>query len=488
MRRTPLVIAAMASAMAITSAPALASDGWSRDRNNLEPGCFMPDGYGHWGNGYGGSVDLDSHLDLTALMDHEFVKELHVTVRDNAPFSVDQVLVRGVHDGYNIYNQFDTGSRTDDPDVDPNQTAVDLFAPDGKYLDKDGTIVCVSDHDDAGQNEPYGESGHHLYVKDSPILAPKVTAFGQSALRGERTYRIGFGYGVERWYAGYRHNQDAITIFPRADGTYDSHGVNDVDKAGESWASLFNVSNESDASDGQTFLFHKSGDMTAWSDSSLRGYDLDHERRYLLTDLTQGDLPMSWTLRPTLASPSSKRTATMTLADFFAWNKSWQDFYAGKAGMPGTVAGTLPLAPGTNSPDIDPSITVVNNVTVTQPAPTPSNPTPAPVVTVNPPAVGNVTVGAVTPAAGQQISGAVNAGASCKSNRVIKIRWSKNIRKGHVRYWNKTATGKMSGGRLTATLDFRGYAGHPGSLMKVTQISTRKSGRTSIRLRVFKVC
>src|SRR4051812_12683191 len=170
MRHKPLVITAMTAMMAFTASPALASDGYSRDRNYLEPGCFMPDGYGHWGNGSGGNVDLDTHLDLTALMDHEFVKELHVSVERDAPFSVDQVLVKGVGDGYNVYNQF---KNTLDPDeIDPRQTAIDLFAPDGKYLDKSGTIVCVSDHY-GDQNEPYGqdkESGHHVFVKDSPIL------------------------------------------------------------------------------------------------------------------------------------------------------------------------------------------------------------------------------------------------------------------------------------------------------------------------------
>jgi hypothetical protein len=486
MRHTkPLVISALTAAMAFTASPALASDGYSRDRNYLEPGCFMPDGYGHWGNGSGGNVDLDSHLDLTALLDHEFVKELHVSVSENAPFSVDQVLVKGVRDGYRIYNEFDTGTIGDDPDIDPRQTAVDLFAPDGKYLDKDGTIVCVSDHDDAGQNEPYGQdsqSGHHVFVKDSPILAPKVTAFGASAVRGLKTYRIGFGYSAERWYTGYRRNQDAISIQPRADGDYDARGVNDVDKAGESWASLFSVSDESDASDGQTFLFHKSGDMTAWADSSLRGYDLDHENRYLLTDLTQGDLPMSWTLRPTLARPSNKRTATFSLADFFAWNKSWQDFYAGKAGMPGTVAGTIGLAPGSNSPDIDPSITVVNNVTVTQPAPTPANPNPTPVVTVNPTPV-TVTAPPASANAG------ANAGASdrCSSKRVIHFSWPKGDKKTHIRFWNKTAKGKMSNGRMRATADFRGYVASRGDLLKVTQLSRRHGRNVSVQ-RVFKAC
>ena len=476
MRRMPLVIAAMTSAMALTSAPALANDGWSRDRNHLEPGCFMPDSYGHWGN-----VDLDTHLNFVK-SDGEHSdghggitvsEELHVSVAKDAPFSVDQVLVKSVGDGYTIYNEFDTGTITTDPDIDPRQTGFDMFG-NKRYIDERSTIVCVSDHADDSQNEPYGqEPGGYIHVKDSVILAPKVTAFGVSAIRGLKTYRIGFGYGVERWYKGYRAHQDAITIFPSADGSYNSRGVNDVDKAGESWASLFNVSNESDASDGQTFLFHKSGDMTAWADSSLRGYDLDHERRFLLTDLTQGDLPMKWTLRPTLAPSANKRSATFTLADFFAWNKAWQDYYKGGP-LP-----TMALAPGTNSPDPDESVTVIVNPPLTQPLPTPANPTPAPVV-VNPTPV---TVTAPSSNAN------ANAGAndSCKSNRIIKFSWSKGSTKTKIRYWNKTAKGAMSNGRMRASADFRGYAASHGDLLKVTQIS-RRNGRTIVRLRVFKAC
>ncbi len=38
-----------------------------------------------------------------------------------------------------------------------------------------------------------------------------------------------------------------------------------------------------------------------------------------------------------------------------AWNKSWQDYYAGKGPKP-----TLPLAPGTNSPEPEPTISIIN--------------------------------------------------------------------------------------------------------------------------------
>ena len=45
--------------------------------------------------------------------------------------------------------------------------------------------------------------------------------------------------------------------------------------------------------------------------------------------------------------------------DLTAWNASWQAYYAGKGRKP-----SLPLAPGTNSPAPNPSITVVNQVEV----------------------------------------------------------------------------------------------------------------------------
>jgi hypothetical protein len=491
MRRMPLVITAMTATMAFTAGPAFADGSMSQfrlDGRHLEPGCFVVGGHGQW-RYENRDVDVDSHL-VFGKSYHDVSEDAHITVEDGAPFSIDQVLIAGVGDGYKVYNEFDTGTVNNDPDIDPGQTATGLTA-NTKFIDERATIVCVSQDHANGDNRPYGQEDHgYVHVKDSVILAPSVTAFGQSAVKGLKTYRIGFGYGVERWYAGYRKNQDAISIFPNADGSYNARGVNDVDKAGESWSSLFTVSDESDASDGQTFLFHKSGDMTAWADSSLAGYTLDNEHRYLLTDLTQGDLPMSWTLRPALAPSANKRTATMTLADFFAWNKSWQDFYAGKAGMPGTVSGTLPLAPGTNSPEISPTITVVNNVTVTAPLPTPSNPTPAPVVTVNPTPVtvsgpAAVTVGGVTPAGANAIAKATDD--TCTSHRVIQFTWPRGDKKTHIRFRGHSVKGKMRNGHMRATADFRGYKANRGDLFKVAVLSKRHGQQIMVQ-RVCKAC
>jgi hypothetical protein len=95
-------------------------------------------------------------------------------------------------------------------------------------------------------------------------------------------------------------------------------------------------------------VFKQSGDATAWSLSNNNDPDtLSH----LITFTAQGDLPLSWTLRPSLASPDSRKTATIDYAFLAAWNKQWQDYYDCKAGLP-----AMQLAPGTNSPAPDDSI------------------------------------------------------------------------------------------------------------------------------------
>lgn len=332
----------------------------------LEPGCFVPGRYSN--------TDLDTHLALGTKN-----AELHVTLSDGSAYSVDQVLVPSRSGGYTIYNSFDTGTISNDPDVDPNQTATGLKTADGT-IDRSDVIVCVSDHGDAGQNEAYQQQdGGLVSAKNRPILAPKVAAIGVSALGGVHTFKVGFGYDVEQWYSAPSFDGAAafatvtdpnaipsptfkgklpslVDMFPRpADFAYDARRVNDVDSAREPWAF-------GDPADGQTVLFKQDGDDTAWSDTRTT----NNGAYNLIATLTQGDLPLSWTLRPSLAAPSSERSVTFTDDDFRAWNKSWQDFYQGKGPKP-----SMPLVPGTNSPDPDPSITVVVNppqVAVTVPA------------------------------------------------------------------------------------------------------------------------
>jgi hypothetical protein len=112
----------------------------------------------------------------------------------------------------------------------------------------------------------------------------------------------------------------------------------------------------------------------------------------------------------------------------------------------------------------------------------PANPNPTPVVTVNP-----------TPVTVTAPPASANAGANavandrCSSKRVIHFSWPKGDKKTHIRFWNKTAKGKMSNGRMRATADFRGYQASRGDLLKVTQLSRRHGHNVSVQ-RVFKAC
>jgi hypothetical protein len=244
---------------------------------------------------------------------------------------------------------------------------VDMFAPDSNGidgpdpLDKSAVVVCVSDHA-SPQNEPYQqEDGGLVSAKNRPILAPKVTALGVSAIEPLNTYKVGFGYAVEKWYSApsfdgagafptvtdpnaapsptFNGNLPAsVRLDPREDDVYDARRVNDVDSAAEAWSGI-------KADFGQTRLFKATGDDTAWSLSNNNDPDtLSH----LITFTAQGDLPLGWTLRPSLASPASERSVSIDYAFLANWNKQWQDYYDCKGPLP-----SLPLAPGTNSPASD---------------------------------------------------------------------------------------------------------------------------------------
>lgn len=282
--RLALLVSALLAVFSLSAASALASGGSSFRLNNhtLESGCFMPDAYGHWGN-----VDIDNHL-VTAKSSHmdgygHLSEEVHITVSDGAPFSIDQVLVPGSGDGYRVVNTFDVGNDAgaDDADIDPGQTAHGLTSL-NRFIDENDIIVCVSDHPipDLSSDEPYSqENDGYVSAKDRPIVAPHVTALGVSPYGGVNKFKIGFGYSVEKWYAD-RH-RDHVLIGLGPDGRpYDAGSVNDVDESNEAW---FNK----DLFDGQNIFLDKSGDSTAWI------------TRYL----AQGDLPYSWSLRAALASP-----------------------------------------------------------------------------------------------------------------------------------------------------------------------------------------
>jgi hypothetical protein len=433
--RLALFVSALLAVFSLSAASALAS-GLPGDRaisssspfrlndNTLEPGCFVPGR---------GPVDLDTHLNLSYLSSGTIARELHVTVDDGSPVNVDQVLVPSALDGYKVYNTFENTGRADD--IGPNYTAVNLFAPDSNGIDgpdpidKYNVIVCVSDHG-AAQNEPYQqEAGGLVSAKNRPIVAPKVTALGVSAVGPLNTFKIGFGYDIVKWYTA--PSFDGAGVFPTvtdpnasgggalpafvrmdprpADFGYDARRVNDVDAFGDTWKG-----GSQQADYGQNRLFSAGGDATGWTLSNDNQSDtLGH----LITFTAQGDLPISWTLRPSLASPSSLRSAEFTDANFRAWWASWQAYYAGKGPKP-----SLPLAPGTNSPAPDPNITVVNNVEV-RPGTAPQAPvtsTTTTIITQGGPVTG---ARSATPSSAKKASR-----TSIRSARVVKTKQGKQLR------------------------------------------------------------
>ena len=119
-----------------------------------------------------------------------------------------------------------TPHRYTDPDIDPGQTAVGIDGPQyrnsvTKQLTQDNVdfplaniIVCYSDHDDAGQNEPYAHSNggpgandgvsdaNEVYAKNRPDHQAVVASLGQGVVRAIEGYKLGLGYIVE--HAGTR--------------------------------------------------------------------------------------------------------------------------------------------------------------------------------------------------------------------------------------------------------------------------------------------
>jgi hypothetical protein len=313
--------------------------------STLEPGCTT-------------RANTDSHIDIAALVDGDIREELHVTVGNGSPVSVDQVLVPGRYGGYAVYNEFDTGTIEDDADVDPNQTAVDLFGPEGtSFIDNGDVIVCVSDHDGAYENEPYvQEAGGLVAAKNRPVITPKISCLGASAIEPLNTYKAGFGYGATKYEVtravqllGVKDpnavdfngdgTPDAVWIKTREDGAYDARRVNDMDAFGEEFGHY------SIADLGQTELFLLSGDDTAWT---LSNNNYPDTLSNLITFTTQGDLPLTWTVRASLAQSSTKQSITVDDAYLRNWEAGWQAYYDGVAAKP-----SLRLCPGTNSPARD---------------------------------------------------------------------------------------------------------------------------------------
>jgi hypothetical protein len=412
----------------------------------LEPGCFRP-GMGRLHHG----VDVDAHIDVT-----QTIKEAHISVRSGANFSVDQVLVPGERSGYAVYNTFDTGSNSADADVDPTQTGTDLSAPKRDDVDARGIILCVSDHPDGDQNEPYVSDGlpGEVAAINRPIIQPTVSALGASAVGNLKTYKVGFGYQVLRgydstwrraflndgvfgpglsfgdpqaWDADHDGQLDRVIIKSRAEQA----GVrryNDMDEFGEA----FNQGAEK-SSYGQPIAFDVSGagDQFAYLhkafpgevdggfapiDSWIEGEADQTSAAGLLTFTAEGDLPLSWAVKPSLAPQSYGKKVALTDDMLRAWNTSWQNYYAGKGPKP-----ALPLAPGTNSPAPDPSITVIVNLPETRPTTAPQAAVPSSSSTTT-----IVTGGATTPATVKQTKKVKTAVISTrlmrtKGGRVVQV-------------------------------------------------------------------
>src|SRR4029077_9662082 len=242
----------------------------------LEPACFLQRAL---------PVDVDGHLVFGLV---GVTQEEHITVDDGAPFSIDQVLVPSLTDGYKVYNTFDTGTVNNDPDIDPGQTATGLTSPTAT-VDLGDTIICISgDHrDTVPMNEPYNqEAGGLVSAKNRPILTPKVVGLGESSIDPLNTFKIAFGYDTPQWYTRPAFETGAngnalfpsvtdpnafpsptfdgflpgfVDLFPRNDpGTYDAQRVNMVKDARGDFLP-FNIPGQ-----GQTFLFRQGGDSTAW--------------------------------------------------------------------------------------------------------------------------------------------------------------------------------------------------------------------------------
>jgi hypothetical protein len=372
---------------------------------SLEPDCYRNPVFAHMDVGDGNT-------------------SVHVT-NNNPTRSIDQVLVPGLHTGYQVYNTFDTGTSNTDPDIDTGQQALSLNAPQFRdsrshllvqdNVDAAGVIVCISDHEDLGQNEPYAHSAavadaNEVYAKNRPIIQPTVATLGQAASNRAKTYKLGMGYSISRWYSTANANaggenaalrltdpmgfsldkvvttavpggiassiaidNDAghVRIPPRIagpvfDAVSDGPGVlrvNDIDVAGEA----FDNPHFEQADYGQTDVFSVKGDA--------QSFCLGGPCAAIVAFGTQGDLPVSWSVKASLAAADTLRSVSFTPAQFDAWEQGWQNYYCGKGPHP-----TMPLTPGTNSPDPRDCPVIV--------MPTETRPTAAPTVVVNATVVG----------------------------------------------------------------------------------------------------
>jgi hypothetical protein len=335
---------------------------------------------------------------------------------------------------------------------------------------------------------------------DRPIIQPTISALGVSAVEPLNTYKVGFGYDVQRWYDDtWRDlflNDDVFgpglsfgdpqAFDTTADGQLhfdhvfiksrpEQPGVrryNDMDEFGEE----FNDGSEK-SSYGQPVVFREEDDPFAYLHKSLPGtvdggglFDVWQEAFAdqtsalgLLTFTAQGDLPIQWHVKASLAPEEHGKSVELTDTMLRDWEAEWQAFYEGTGDKP-----ALPLAPGTNAPAPRPGV-IVN--------PPPPAPPAAPTVT-------NHTTTIVQPAP-------VVISNRCVSGRTARVTLRKSARNGSIRYVGangaRKAKARRRNGRLRATANFRGVASQPGAYTTVTVREKTKSGWRE-RSRLFKLC
>jgi hypothetical protein len=470
--RLALFVSATAATLAVGTAAASADNSYGDkavaddaptfrlNPYTLEPGCYRG-----W---------TDAHVDFG-----DTKKSAHISVDPRANYSVDQALIPGKNSGYVVYSTFDTGTSSSDPDVDPDQTAVNLEA-DGDDVDKGDIIVCISDHEDSGQNEPYEQAANgEVAAVNRPIIQPTIAALGVSAVQPLNTYKLGLGYTIERWYAphmiadsppftlaltdpqGFLKDANGIFTHVFVKTRAEQPGVrrvNDIDDFGESFADP-----HSERSDhGQPEVFNVNGDLQAYLHNSVTAPDGSGRGPLgLLTFTTQGDLPISWTVKASLAPERYTREVDLTDDELRGWEQDWQDYYAGKGPKP-----TLPVAPGTNAPA--PEAGVIVNLPPGPPATVTNNHTT--IVQSAPAVVSN----------------------RCVSGRSVRVWLNKNARKGSIRYLGakgmKTVKARRSMGRLRATADFRGMSTETGTYAAVTVREKMKKGGWREHSRLYKLC
>jgi hypothetical protein len=424
----------------------------------LEPGCFSP-------------RYVPSNIDLSSFdMDVVANEELRVANRsgdDLFSYNIDQILVPAHGNGYRVYDTFNRHGA----DIAPGEQEGEMFAPGDGAIENDDVILCVSD-ELAPQNEPYAqEDGGLVSAKNRPVIVPKVTGIGASALEPLNTYKIAFGYDVPTWYEAptfdgfgafpavtdpesFLDDDDGIPTFVRMkvrldDLPYDARRVNDVDFPIEGF-------HGGDENSGQSIVFHRDGDDTAWLED-----DNGEKLAGLITSVTQGDFPVSWSLRPSLANPDAFQEVEFTLADLHAWEQDWQDYYDCEGPLP-----AMPLAPGSNPPASDDA-----EDCNAPPAPAAPAAPAAPVVNNNNTTTTNNTT-------------VVNR---CVSSRQVSLRLAKNAQRGTVRVAGNTIRARRSDGRLRAMVDLRGMEGSQGAYVRAT-VRQKVNGKWQRSTRLLKLC